>query len=157
MAIDEDFDVDDRALGGFQNDDLRVLQLGMAAGGGAGKEDAGRNIVIVKQPAQHVDLMDHRVMDRHGRDILLRDRRVAVGGMHHDRRADLAIDGLFQRHVTGVVTAHEAHLNQPFAMRHLGVDDASCAFGRCRQRFFAEARLAGGNGRQHILLMGCAP
>ncbi|MOA13117.1 hypothetical protein D3C78_1331510 [compost metagenome] len=77
--------------------------------------------------------------------------------MHHDRRADPAVDGLFQRDITGVITAHEAHLNQPSAMGHLGIDDASCTFRRCCQRLFAKARLAGGDCRQHILLMRRAP
>nr|CAD7047378.1 hypothetical protein RP007_05089 [Rhizobium sp. P007] len=157
VAVHEDFDVDDRAPGRFQNDDLRVPQLCMAAGGGTWKENPGRHIVVIEQPAQHVDLMDHRVVDCHGRHILLRNGRVAMGGMDHDRGADHGVHGLFQRHVTGVVAAHETHLHQPFAMRHLSIDDPLRALCRRRQRLFAEARLAGGDGRQHILLMRRAP
>ncbi len=157
MAVHEDLGVDDHALGGLQRHDLRIAQLGMGARAGPREGHTGLDIVIVQKPAEHVNLVDQRIMDRHGRRIGLRHGRVAMGGVDHDRRAGLGLHRLFQRDIARIVAAHEAHLHQTFAMGNLGIDDALGAFGRGGQRFFAKARLSCGNRGQHILLVRGAP
>jgi hypothetical protein len=104
-----------------------------------------------------VDLMDQRVMDRHGGDILLRDGRVSMCGVHQDRRADARGDRLFQRDISDVVTTHEANLNKALSMLHFGVDYQLCPLCVGRERLLTEARLSCGESGEHILLVRRSP
>ena len=116
-----------------------------------------RDVVVVEQPAEDVDLVDQRVVDRHRRHVLFGNRRVAVRRVHQQRPADLAVHDLLQHPVAGVVAPHEADLHKPAPERDLGVDDTLRAVGRGRQRLLAEAGLARGERGQHVLLVRRAP
>ena len=81
-----------------------------------------------------------------------------MGAVHHQRRADDAAGhGLLQGAVGAVVAAHEADLDQPLAVRHLGLEDAQAGLLRGRQRLLAEDRLSGRDAGEHIFLVGRAP
>ncbi|MNI68730.1 hypothetical protein D3C73_1244390 [compost metagenome] len=49
-----------------------------------------RHVVVVEQPAQHVQFMNQGVGDRHVGLVVLAHSRIAVGAMQHQRLADLA-------------------------------------------------------------------
>ena len=130
----------------------------MGVRGGAREAHLHGTVVIVQQPAQHVQLVDQGVGDRHIGGVVLADRLVAVGAAQHQRRADIAIvDHFFQRQIAFVVRAHKANLHQTTAGLHFGIDDAAAAFRGHRQRFFAEYRLTGGDGGQSVLFVGRVP
>ena len=95
--------------------------------------------IVVQQPAQDVDFVDQRVVDRHGRDVNARGTvglRCAAWTMIG--APIRGVDGVFQRDIAGIIAAHEADLHQPAAKAHLGLDDAQRAGGGGRQRLFAE-------------------
>ncbi|MNZ84796.1 hypothetical protein D3C78_1035650 [compost metagenome] len=117
-----------------------------------------RNIVVIQQPAQHVDLVDQGVGDRHIRGVSFTNGRVAVRTVQHQRFADLPTgQHLLQCSVALIVRAHKAYLHQAFAVFGLCLNDVFTALRSDRQRLLAEYRLAGGNRRQHELFMARAP
>ena len=127
----------------------------MGARAFAREEYLRRDVIVIEQPAQNVDLMDQRVVDRHRRDVAIGHRLVAVGGVDHQRRADPRQRGL-ERDVAAIVAAHEADLHQPGAVRGLGLDDAAGGVRRRGQRLLAKARLAGGDRAEDLRLVRLA-
>ena len=117
-----------------------------------------RTVVIVEQPAQHVQLVDQGVGDRHVGGVVLADRLVTVRAMQHQRRANIAIiNDFFQRQVAFIVRAHKADLHQAAARFHFRIDNASAAFRTHRQRLLAEHWFAGGDRREGILFVRRIP
>ena len=158
LAVHKHFHIDARALGGFEQYHLRVPQVRQRFAGFAREDHLHRHIIVVEQPAQHVQFVDQGVGDGHVGCVVLTHPRVAVSAVKHQRFADLpAVDDGLERLITGVVRAHEADLHQPVAMGNFRVDDVAATGSRDRQRLFAKHRLAGADGRQHILFVARPP
>ena len=158
LAVDEDLQVDADALGGLEEHDLRVLQVGEPPARGARGDHLGGDDLVVEQPAQYVHLVHGRVQGGHGGGVRLRDGRVAVGAVHDQRLADAAgVDDLLHLPVSGVVAAHEADLDQAAAVGRLGLDDPQAVLGGRGERLLAEHRFPGGYRVQHVLGVGRAP
>ncbi|MNC38674.1 hypothetical protein D3C75_872930 [compost metagenome] len=64
--------------------------MGQGLAGLAREHHLYRHVVVIEQPAQHIQLMDQGVGDRHVGLVVLAHGRVAVGAMQHQRLADLA-------------------------------------------------------------------
>ncbi|GHE06262.1 hypothetical protein GCM10010339_45740 [Streptomyces alanosinicus] len=64
-AVDEDLQVETDALGGLEEHDLRVPQMGEPPARGARGDHLGGDDLVVQQPAQDVHLVHRRVQGRH--------------------------------------------------------------------------------------------
>ena len=158
-GADEELVVDERAAGHLQHQDQRILQALGGVAAAARRQHAGRHDLLAEQPADDVDLVHGRVADDHvGGEAVVRHRGVAVRAVHQQRRAEAAVlqRGLHGP-VAGVVTAHEADLDQPAPGRHLGVHDPLAGGAGRRERLLAEHRLARGDRRDDLFLVGRAP
>ena len=155
MREDERFYVNaDAGLGG-QVHDLRVLEALAGVARGAREDDLCLDVVLAQQPAQHVDLMDHGVLDRHiGGKADAAVVIVAMCTVQHQRAAIFAgIDELFELLIAGIKAAHKANLYEVLARSHLGLHDALAGLRGRRERLLTENRLARLNGCHDILLM----
>ncbi len=158
LAVDEDLQIDADALGGLEEHDLRVLEVGEPLARGAWGDHLGGDHLVVEEPAQYVHLVHGRVQGGHVGGVRLRDGRVAVGAVHDQRLTDATgVDDLFHLPVSGVVAAHEADLDQAAAVCRLGLDDPHAVLGGGGQRLLAEHRFPGGYRGQHVLGVGRAP
>ena len=130
------------------------MQVFRAVVRGLAVADLSGRIILAEQPAQNVDLMNHRVLNRHGVVPVVRNGRVTVCTVQQQRFAVLsAVDSSLQLLVALVIAAHEADLNQLFAGLHLGLDDALAGVRLGRERLLAEYVLAGRDGRQNVFLV----
>ena len=130
----------------------------MGVGRGAREAHLHGAIVVIQQPAQHIQLVNQGVGDRHIGGVVLAHRLVAVRAAQHQRRADVAvIDHFFQRQIAFVVRAHKSNLHQAATGFHFRINDTAAAFRAHRQRLLAEHRLPSGDGGQRVLFVGGVP
>ena len=154
LVIYEGFNVDaDAGLGG-QDHDLRVVQVLRTVVSGLAVANLSGCVVIAEQPAQNVNFVNHRVLNRHGVIPVIRNGRVAVCTVQQECFAVLAaVNGRLELLVALVIAAHEANLNQLLAGLDLRLYDALAGIGFGSQRLFAEHILACRDGSQNVLFM----
>ena len=151
-------DVHQGAVGHLQHQDQRVLQLFGRQAAAPRVVQLGRDDLGSEKPAGGVDVMHAGVDDDALGGHAVRDRGIAVRRVEHQRRTDIAaVQGLLHGPVAVVVAAHEADHDQPPAGGHLGVQDPFTRLLGGRERLLAEHLLAGGDARQHVLLVGATP
>ena len=98
--------------------------------------------------------MDGDVGNAHLGLEAVRLRYIAVARMDHQRCAQLTgVDDALHLRIAAVIVAHEAHLQQTFAVRGFCGDDLLAVLCVLRQRLLAENVLAGLERLEHIARM----
>ena len=150
-----DLHVDEAALPGPHQHDLGVVIALVGVGGLADLDALDVLVLVVQQPAADVQLVDGHV----GNAVFGLEARalghVAVAGLDHQGRADLAgVDDPLHLRVAPVIVAHEAHLDQTLADLQLPVDDLLAVLGVLAQGLFAEAPLLLRQGLHDVVVVG---
>ena len=130
------------------------MQVFRAVVRGLAVADLSGRVVLAEQPAQHVDFVNHGILDRHGVVPVVRNGRVAVCAVQQQRFTVLAaVNRRLELLVSLVVAAHEADLNQFLASLHLSLNNVLAGICLRSQRLLAEYILAGCDRSQNVLLV----